>query len=397
MVHPVTANRHPMMHELREAARVQAARRPDPPGDDEERGSQPSFDERRQRDVDVGGVSVVEAERDAGGLGDRVENRLERVDGDPVPLLSRLKDAPRRPDAVEADSVDDRFDDSLLQPIRNLTEHLRSSRSPSPPSTSRQTSTRSAAVATNLGVPYRRVRRHLSFPSPDPRRGRGTCRRVPQHQSQCPRQRRDLDAGDGAAVAVRPAQPRLSARGGRASRRGVPCLLFGAHDRWTIGEDLQPRGVVRARHAPTSQCAPDTGAARPEGLSLHGLLAERERRAAQPATQVRDARHRDGVGPEPSVAAPGGYVCFASRRTSCAPSMAETSKSTATMLGATAARHLVIVRDAETCYVIFRRDRRKKLPLFASIIYVSNPRLFRDAARHVVPSPAVPRIVSRSP
>ena len=34
--------------------------------------------------------------------------------------------------------------------------------------------------------------------------------------------------------------------------------------------------------------------------------------------------------------------------------------------GAGAARHLVLIRGDEWCYVIFRKDRRKGLPLFAS-------------------------------
>jgi hypothetical protein len=46
-----------------------------------------------------------------------------------------------------------------------------------------------------------------------------------------------------------------------------------------------------------------------------------------------------------------------------------------------AARHVVLRRDGEWCYVIFRRDRRKNLPLFASILHVSNPELFRRMAR----------------
>jgi hypothetical protein len=46
-----------------------------------------------------------------------------------------------------------------------------------------------------------------------------------------------------------------------------------------------------------------------------------------------------------------------------------------------AARHLVLRRGDEWCYVVFRRDRRKNLPLFASILYVSNPDLFRRMAR----------------
>ena len=50
---------------------------------------------------------------------------------------------------------------------------------------------------------------------------------------------------------------------------------------------------------------------------------------------------------------------------------------------APAARHLLLVRDAEQCYVVFRRDRRKQLPLFASILHVGNPGLYRSAARAV--------------
>jgi hypothetical protein len=41
-----------------------------------------------------------------------------------------------------------------------------------------------------------------------------------------------------------------------------------------------------------------------------------------------------------------------------------------------AARHLVLIRDGEHCYVIFRKDRRKGLPLFATVLRVGNPELF---------------------
>jgi hypothetical protein len=50
---------------------------------------------------------------------------------------------------------------------------------------------------------------------------------------------------------------------------------------------------------------------------------------------------------------------------------------------AAAANHLVVVRGGESCYVLFRRDRRKDLPLFASFIYVSDPALFRVTGGHV--------------
>lgn len=51
--------------------------------------------------------------------------------------------------------------------------------------------------------------------------------------------------------------------------------------------------------------------------------------------------------------------------------------------GAAAAQHLVVQRDNQSCYVMFRRDRRKNVPLFASILHVGNPELFRQTARHV--------------
>jgi GNAT superfamily N-acetyltransferase len=46
-----------------------------------------------------------------------------------------------------------------------------------------------------------------------------------------------------------------------------------------------------------------------------------------------------------------------------------------------AAHHLVLTRGAQHCYVIFRKDRRFRLRLFATILYVSDPVLFRSMAR----------------
>lgn len=48
---------------------------------------------------------------------------------------------------------------------------------------------------------------------------------------------------------------------------------------------------------------------------------------------------------------------------------------------APAARHVVLVDGDEWSYLVFRRDRRKRLPLFGSILYVSNPELFRRMHR----------------
>lgn len=47
---------------------------------------------------------------------------------------------------------------------------------------------------------------------------------------------------------------------------------------------------------------------------------------------------------------------------------------------AAAARHLVLIRGEVSCYVMFRTVRRKGLPLFAAIMYVSNPGVFRHSA-----------------
>jgi hypothetical protein len=44
-----------------------------------------------------------------------------------------------------------------------------------------------------------------------------------------------------------------------------------------------------------------------------------------------------------------------------------------------AARHLVLIRGGESCYVMFRKVRRKDLPVFAAILHVGNPELFRRA------------------
>jgi hypothetical protein len=51
---------------------------------------------------------------------------------------------------------------------------------------------------------------------------------------------------------------------------------------------------------------------------------------------------------------------------------------------AIAAHHVVLTKGDRSCYVMFRRywDRRKRVPLLASILYVSNPDLFRDCAPH---------------
>jgi hypothetical protein len=49
--------------------------------------------------------------------------------------------------------------------------------------------------------------------------------------------------------------------------------------------------------------------------------------------------------------------------------------------GAAATRHVLLTRGDRYCYVIYRTDRRKNLPFFASILHVSDPELFRALQR----------------
>ena len=55
-----------------------------------------------------------------------------------------------------------------------------------------------------------------------------------------------------------------------------------------------------------------------------------------------------------------------------------------------AARHLVITAPEGHCYVVFRRDTRKHVRAFASVLYVSNPAVFRRHARQGRRPPAHP-------
>jgi hypothetical protein len=74
---------------------------------------------------------------------------------------------------------------------------------------------------------------------------------------------------------------------------------------------------------------------------------------------------------------------------------------------AAAAKHVVLVKGDRACYVIFRRDRRKGLPLFASILYASDPQLLseliRPLSRHLLLRHGIPatlaelRVIGRRP
>lgn len=76
-------------------------------------------------------------------------------------------------------------------------------------------------------------------------------------------------------------------------------------------------------------------------------------------------------------------------------------------LGAAAVTHVVLRHGDERCYVALRRERRKRLPLFMTVLHVTNPELLRALAapfawhllaRHgVVAQLAEERVIGRRP
>lgn len=50
-------------------------------------------------------------------------------------------------------------------------------------------------------------------------------------------------------------------------------------------------------------------------------------------------------------------------------------------VAAAAVSHVVLRRGAQTCYVVLRRERKKNLPLFMTVLHVTNPELLGELAR----------------
>ena len=120
-----------------------------------------------------------------------------------------------------------------------------------------------------------------------------------------------------------------------------------------------------------------------KGVSLHGPLAERQRGWAESPTALHVARHGNSARPEPSapqITRHGSALRLLSEPSEISEQLSGPERELyEDHAGAAAAHHLVLAREADTCYVVFRRDRRKNLPLFASLIYVGDPMLFRAA------------------
>ena len=142
---------------------------------------------------------------------------------------------------------------------------------------------------------------------------------------------------------------------------------------------------------PLPRPAAAQGAAGPGRLPLHRPVPERQRRRAQQAARLPLPRHHDRARAEPAVADAAGPG-----RDQLGPGVIERTLTGRDLqlyrdhARTRGARHLVLIRGGEYCYVIFRKDRRKGLPLFATILHVSNPELFRALARPARAPPAAP-------
>lgn len=67
---------------------------------------------------------------------------------------------------------------------------------------------------------------------------------------------------------------------------------------------------------------------------------------------------------------------------------------------APAARHLLATTPTGQCHIIYRRDRRKNLPLFATVLWVSDATVFREAlpalSRHLLLRRGIPALLAET-
>jgi hypothetical protein len=177
---------------------------------------------------------------------------------------------------------------------------------------------------------------------------------------------------------------------------GIPGVLLRADRRrrvrricnlgaWCVLEEYRAEGIRLLAGAP-----------QPARLRVHGPVSEWQRSSpstsacgSSPSTR---ARHSSPTCPARRASGP----CRGRPDNHRGAALRERSwTSTATTGRAAAAHHLVTTDGTDHCYVIWRRDRRKGLPLFATILYVSDKAVFlrssaavtrRLAVRHGIPA-----------
>ena len=164
---------------------------------------------------------------------------------------------------------------------------------------------------------------------------------------------------------------------GDDGRRRPPRVLLRAHHRRPDRALLQPRRLVRAARPPLPRAAPAEGAARPGRLPLHRPLAQRQRRrrstsSSASSSSTRRPRScpnlpwpsrpgRDTISSDPALLER--TLTGAELRALPRPRGRRGGPPPAAQRG-----------DEHWCYVVFRKDRRKGLPLFASILLRERPR-----------------------
>ena len=144
---------------------------------------------------------------------------------------------------------------------------------------------------------------------------------------------------------------------------------------------LQHGCVVRAARVQVSQHAASHGDAGAGWLPLHQPFPPSTGRDPSSAgsSSVRLTRRR------PSSPTCPGLRCPAGRRISADPDVIEETLAGAELelyrdhARALAVHHHVLIRGQDSCYVMHREFRHKDVPLYAVLLHVSNPELFRRA------------------
>ena len=218
--------------------------------------------------------------------------------------------------------------------------------------------------------------------APDHNVGRACRRALHEHPPQ-PAGPRPVGPSPLRALAGRGPQPRVLPPA-RTAPWSVPTSPTTPSDRSTVSlAVLQPRGLVRPRRPSAPGHTPADPAARSARLPLHRLLAERQRRRAQPAAEVHRPRHHDSL-----VA----NVPLPRRRGDMRVTAGRCPARHALWRGARALPRPPACRRGEApaaehaARALLRRVPPRlpqEVRAFASLLHVSNPELFRAAVGQV--------------
>ncbi len=137
---------------------------------------------------------------------------------------------------------------------------------------------------------------------------------------------------------------------------------------------LQSRGVLCAAGVSAHSIAARPIASGATRVRLHGLLPERERRRHERAPRLPAPRHVRAPGGESPRADSVRCPHHRDPDVLTAPLRGRDSDVFRDHLGAAAARHVLVETDAAYAYLVYRKDRRKRLPWFAMPLYAGGDR-----------------------